>query len=404
MVSRSAAQARHAGRAVAWREPSAQRWASVPSAWHGGPDRSPGPPCSEVDADGIDAFSCILTSFILRGIPLARTKRRMSEQFSVPVGLLLKLFDPSDYGQIGVNARRFRADHPEAIPSLDVCERIGFIRRDAEKYFITLLGVTQLNAYETREFFDTAENLHHALRIRYLAEPGCAVKVYDLAREVGLDFRQVFQCLFLMRECPQWWEGFCNADAIDDPTTASIVPGEGVLVQPSFKTRVREWESTGRQFRLNACGVFSPALPAVPAGFGSENHLSEELARVLPTDQVILLREVIKAVENELLTLASMGLRAVIDMVCTDQIGDPGGFQKKVDALLKAGIITKVQSSILLTVVDVGNASAHRGYAPDNSDINTVIGVVEDLLKCVYLHPSRAAVLAQKTPARRPKS
>jgi hypothetical protein len=45
MVGRSGAQARRAGRTVAWREPSEQRWASVPSAERGVPKRSAGAPC-----------------------------------------------------------------------------------------------------------------------------------------------------------------------------------------------------------------------------------------------------------------------------------------------------------------------------------------------------------------------
>jgi hypothetical protein len=40
-----AAQACRAGRAVACPESIAQRWASVPLAYHGGPERSAGAPC-----------------------------------------------------------------------------------------------------------------------------------------------------------------------------------------------------------------------------------------------------------------------------------------------------------------------------------------------------------------------
>lgn len=314
------------------------------------------------------------------------------------------LFDQNEYGQCGVNARRFRADHAFEIPGLDACERIGFIRRDAEKYFISLLGVTHLGSNETSDFFKTAEDLYCALQRRYRAEPGSPVSMSELAKELGLEFRTVFQCLSLMRECPAWCEGFCNADAINNPANASVVPGEGVLVQPSFEICMRNWESQRRQSRIDASQLFP--IPSLGTQWGGSHqpYLSEELVGLLPADQVALLREVTQALDNGLLTLASMGLRALIDMVCTDQVSDVGGFQAKVDALLEASLITKSQHPILLTVIDAGNASAHRGFTPDSSDIKTVFSVVQDLLRSLYLHPSQAAVLAKKTPARRARS
>ena len=123
----------------------------------------------------------------------------------------------------------------------------------------------------------------------------------------------------------------------------------------------------------------------------------------LPLEFRALLDEVYLALSFDMLALPSMGLRAVIDMLCNNLVGDMGGFSKKLKVLEEKGHINANEKAILGIAVDVGSASAHRGHSPSKDDLNILLDIVEHLLKGVYvLHPASER-LKQSTPPRQQK-
>lgn len=327
----------------------------------------------------------------------------MTTKPDIPRMLLQDLFERTEFARTGVNHLRFRADHSAEIPKIDLAERSGFIRRDADVYFLTLLGVAEIDTPEARTFFATAEKMHCSLSRRYRLEPGAPVQIADLASEFDLDFRDAFFCAALMFECYPCFGGFSGRQAADQPEIAQITPSEGIMSYPSFESCVEYMRSMRSQFQPEAISSFFPLQELASVGHVAPRP-PPRLKASLPENQARLLDEVYGAIERNLLTLASMGLRAVIDMVCLDQIGDAGTFREKMNELQKAEVVSKRQVDILLKVINSGNASAHRGFTPDNEDIETVLAVVEHLLESVYLHPNRVAELDKKTPPRRQKS
>ena len=96
-----------------------------------------------------------------------------------------------------------------------------------------------------------------------------------------------------------------------------------------------------------------------------------------------------------------MGLGTVIDMVCNKLVGDLGRFDEKLEALFSKGFINNNEREILVIAIDAGSASAHRGHTPNKEDLNTLLDIVEHLLKGVYVLRPASEKLKQSTPPRK---
>ncbi|OEZ62097.1 DUF4145 domain-containing protein [Duganella sp. HH105] len=325
--------------------------------------------------------------------------------------LLEDLIERSDFGSAGVDRLRYRADHSSEISAIDTLERTGMIRVEGTLSFITLLAMAELDTQDSARFFVTAERLYGSLASRYKTAPGAPVLIGDLATELGLGFVEAFRCICLMAECYLCNNGFSGPQAINNPEQAQISPAESILRYPTFRDCVLQIQAVRVQSAASTSDLWnSLAFPAIRPTFSAVQQTNEfavglpvRLKNALPEIQANLLSEVYLAINHKLLTLASMGLRAMIDMVCVEQVGDKGNFREKLTALHKLEIISNRQLGVLLTVIDAGNASAHRGFTPDESDIDTVLDVVEHLLSSVYVHPKGAAELAKNTPTRQSK-
>lgn len=115
-----------------------------------------------------------------------------------------------------------------------------------------------------------------------------------------------------------------------------------------------------------------------------------------------LFREVYSAIFTGCNRLALMGMRAIVDVALTDKVTDIGGFSQKLDRAIKDGWIAKKSADVLLAAINAGNAAAHRGYNPEQSELNDVLDIVEHLVQALYVLEGTAAKLAKKTPPRVP--
>lgn len=119
------------------------------------------------------------------------------------------------------------------------------------------------------------------------------------------------------------------------------------------------------------------------------------------TDTVYdLLNEVYIALQNDQLRLAAMGIRALFEAVMINKTGDKGGFAKNMDAFQHAGYISTRQAQILLTLLEAGSATIHRGWKPSKRDVDTLLDIIETVIATVFLHEENAQALAKKVPAR----
>lgn len=144
--------------------------------------------------------------------------------------------------------------------------------------------------------------------------------------------------------------------------------------------------------------------------FGKEPELSYFPARIsrhqpqwlpeLPDELRSLLYEVYEALHADSRRLALMGIRAVLDVVILEKVGDVGSFPEKLAALESGGVVGKQQREFLAAVLDAGSAAAHRGHAASARELESAMDIVENLLQAVYSLGKAAEHIREKTPPR----
>ncbi len=109
-----------------------------------------------------------------------------------------------------------------------------------------------------------------------------------------------------------------------------------------------------------------------------------------------LVREIYGALDNSLFSVASTGIRTVLDQMLLDKIGDSGTFKSKLEKMEQNNLIDSDERDILETVVDAGSASAHRGFNPSKKTIGDMLDIVEAMLEKIYVAPMRRVSLQRK--------
>ena len=111
--------------------------------------------------------------------------------------------------------------------------------------------------------------------------------------------------------------------------------------------------------------------------------------------------EVYAAVDHNLVVLAAIGARTLLDRAMFLMVGDQkNGFRGKLDEMVAAGKMGTDERDIFLIMVDLGSASAHRAHIPDAPTLDSVLTAVETLLNKLFVLPSEAKAVSAKTPKR----
>jgi hypothetical protein len=119
----------------------------------------------------------------------------------------------------------------------------------------------------------------------------------------------------------------------------------------------------------------------------------------LPAEYKDLMEEVYTALGACSYRLAMMGARTLIDFVIRRAVGDQGGFNKGLDILQQRGLLIENDRCIIEAAIDVGHASAHRGYCPTRETVDIVLYIVERLIHMEIL-VAQAKGLKNSTPSR----
>lgn len=117
-----------------------------------------------------------------------------------------------------------------------------------------------------------------------------------------------------------------------------------------------------------------------------------------------IMDEVYIALQNDSRRLCAMGIRATLERVMIDKVGDHGLFIKNLDEFEKVGYLSARQRTVLDTILDAGHASIHRGWEPTKDDIRTLLDITESVIESVYLHEASAERLEKTVPKRLPKA
>jgi hypothetical protein len=117
-----------------------------------------------------------------------------------------------------------------------------------------------------------------------------------------------------------------------------------------------------------------------------------------------LLKQIYSAYHSGGHALAAMGIRALVEQMMIDKIGDRGAFAVNLKEFEKAGYISKVQREFLEKTIELGHAAIHRGHQPSPEDIRRSLDIAEPILETIYIHEGHATHLETSTPKRNQKS
>ncbi len=117
---------------------------------------------------------------------------------------------------------------------------------------------------------------------------------------------------------------------------------------------------------------------------------------VLPPKVARIYDEAVKALDNQLPVLAGVGIRAVLETVCKECDAKGRDLEKRIDAMVEKGLITKDGAAILHSLRILGNAAAHNVEPHSLGELNAAFDVIDHLLQGVYTIPARAKELPQK--------
>jgi hypothetical protein len=99
---------------------------------------------------------------------------------------------------------------------------------------------------------------------------------------------------------------------------------------------------------------------------------------------------------NEELILAGIGIRAIVEAVCTHRGLTSGNLQSKINDLESTGAVTADGAKILHSLRFMGNAAAHETKAHTPPELGTGFEVVENILFNSLILPLRVTKLPTK--------
>lgn len=142
-----------------------------------------------------------------------------------------------------------------------------------------------------------------------------------------------------------------------------------------------------------------------PATFRKQPNWLTELLLVSNFDDSIesLVNEIYVALQNDAPRLATMGIRALLEKIMIDKVGDKGKFRCNLDAFQEAGFISESQRKVIEPVLEAGHATIHRGFRPNKEDVSLLMDITESVLVSIYINAYRAKGFEKKIPPRNKK-
>lgn len=134
-----------------------------------------------------------------------------------------------------------------------------------------------------------------------------------------------------------------------------------------------------------------------PAVLRKEPEWSSYLKNIFVRE---MLKEVYVALHNDSRRLATMGIRAILENVMIDNVGDNRTFENNLAKFEEEKFISSKQKEILEPVLEAGHAAMHRTYNPSHNELIAVLGIIESIIELVYVHSDTATWLNEKIPKR----
>lgn len=96
---------------------------------------------------------------------------------------------------------------------------------------------------------------------------------------------------------------------------------------------------------------------------------------------------------TKLRILAGVGIRALIESVCLEEKAEGKNLEKRIEDLVKKGVLTKTNAEILHKTRFLGNRAAHEVKAASDAELDVAFDILENLLETIYIIPKKAEKL-----------
>jgi len=106
--------------------------------------------------------------------------------------------------------------------------------------------------------------------------------------------------------------------------------------------------------------------------------------------------------DNGLSVLAAIGIRTSFEITSAKAMSlTSSTFGGKIEELHNDGKLSADEKKIVTTLVEAGNAAAHRGWKPSDDQLTTVMEILEGFIHRSIVLPEKVKELAPAIPKRK---
>jgi hypothetical protein len=114
-----------------------------------------------------------------------------------------------------------------------------------------------------------------------------------------------------------------------------------------------------------------------------------------------LIDEIYDALAVEAFSLAVMGIRALIERVMFNCVGDKGSFVDTIKEFFSKGYVSEKQQEIFNSaLIEAGHAAMHRNFKPSAETVNVLLDIVEGIIASIFFITPAAESVAKGIPKR----
>lgn len=123
-----------------------------------------------------------------------------------------------------------------------------------------------------------------------------------------------------------------------------------------------------------------------PHAFGSRSLAFDE--GLLPLSVSEVYSECVQAFNANLNILAAVGLRALIELICKQELNeDRAKLEKLIGDMEEKRLLSKTQAATLHSLRFMGNAAAHKVQRASRAELLAALEIAESMLNAVYILP-----------------
>lgn len=307
-----------------------------------------------------------------------------------------------------VPSARFRADHPELMNVLDKLgwDRFWLKRDDSNtSYRVSGFALPLIGSPRAAQLLECMNAAYVYLQGYYNEHLGEPLLTRKLVEVVGGNEKDVLEALCYMQDIDGWHSGMAGDFPFNKDST--FVVNEQVLICKTFGellARVYEWNYVNPKHKAknSISDWMSIGARGQSPGFFNETGSTEYPSwyEQLDDTKKTLLGEIDIGMRNDLSALPMMGLRALLESVMIERVGDDGGFEAKLGRFEKHGYVTPQHAESIRKVLDAGHAAMHRTYFPSTDDLQTCAEVIKHLMHGLYVLQPKVQFLAANVPPR----